>query len=455
MGRAPAPTPWHNWARTAHATPRSVAHPRDLGELVAAVQSAGRAGLRVRAVGGGHSFTPAAVTDGVQLRLDALDTLERVAPRPDGTAHVTVGAGIRLHALNAALAAHGLAMRNLGDIDKQSIAGAISTGTHGTGARLGGLATQVVGARVVLADGSVVETSPTRRPELFELARLGLGCVGVLAAVTLEVVPAFRLEAREEPWPLERVVERLDGPDGLVESNDHFEFYWFPHTRRALTKRNNRVPDDDVRPLHPVRSWIDDELLSNAVFAVTNRIATLVPPATPGINAVSARALAPRSYTAPSAEVFVSPRRVRFREMEYAVPRESVVDVLREVDAWIRSSGERLPFPVEVRFAAQDDLWLSTAHGRPTAYVAVHQNVHLPYARYFRAVEAIAAQVGGRPHWGKLHWRDSAALEGVYPRFADARRVRAQADPGGTFTNPYLDRVLGPVPGGARAPRAA
>ena len=449
MGRQSASTPWQNWARTAHATPRSVAHPRDLGELVATVRGATRAGLRVRAVGGGHSFTPAAVTDGVHLVLDSLDALERVEPRPDGTTHVTVGAGIRLRALNALLAEQGLAMRNLGDIDKQSIAGAVSTGTHGTGSRLGGLATQVVGARVVLADGEVVETSPTRRPELFEVARLGLGSVGVLAALTLEVVPAFRLEAREEPWPLEH------GPDGLVDGNDHFEFYWFPHTRRALTKRNNRVADDDVRPLNPVRSWIDDELLSNAVFALTNRIATLVPPATAGINAVSSRALSARRYTAPSAEVFVSPRRVRFREMEYAVPREHIVDVLAEVDRWIESSGERLPFPVEVRFAAADDLWLSTAHGRATAYLAVHQYVQLPYTRYFSAVERIVAQVGGRPHWGKLHWLGAEELAGVYPRFGDAQRVRAAADPTGVFTNAYLDHVLGRVPQDEQAPRAA
>ncbi|KRD43166.1 FAD-linked oxidoreductase [Cellulomonas sp. Root930] len=443
MGRSSAAGTWQNWARTARATPRRVQHPRDLGELVAAVRQGSRDGLGVRAVGGGHSFTPVAVTEGVQIRLDAFDAFERVAPRPDGTSHVTVGAGIRLGALNALLAEHGLAMRNLGDIDKQSIAGAISTGTHGTGARLGGLATQVVGARLVTATGDVVETSPTRNPELFELARLGLGSVGVLPAVTLEVVPAYRLEAREEPWPLEDVLERLDGPDGLVEGNDHFEFYWFPHTRRALTKRNNRVPDDDVRPLNPVRGWVDDELLSNALFSVANGIATLAPSTTASINEFAARALSSRRYTAPSAEVFVSPRRVRFREMEYAIPREDLVPVLREIDAWIEGSGERVPFPVEVRFAAADDLWLSTAHGRETAYVAVHQYLRLPFARYFAAVERIVAQVGGRPHWGKMHWLEADKLGELYPRFADAQRVRAEADPEGVFSNPYLDRLLG------------
>ncbi|WP_444663198.1 D-arabinono-1,4-lactone oxidase [Cellulomonas sp. CW35] len=437
-------TRWVNWARTASSTPVRRERPSDVDELARAVSRAVDEGLHVRAVGAGHSFTAAAVTDGVLLDLDALDAIERVERRADGSALVTVGAGIRLAALNGALGALGLAMRNLGDIDQQSIAGAISTGTHGTGVRLGGLATQVVGARLVTAAGDVVETSPTQQPELFELARLGLGSVGVLAAVTLEVVPAFLLEAVEEPWALDDVLEQLDGPDGLVEGNDHFEFYWFPHTRRALTKRNNRVQDGPG--LNPVRRWVDDELLSNSVFEVTNRIATAVPAATRRINQLAARSLSARRYVAPSPEVFASPRRVRFREMEYAVPRAALRDVLAEIDRWVETSGEHLPFPGEVRFAAADDVWLSTAHGRETAYVAVHQYWRLPYQRYFSAVERIMAEHEGRPHWGKLHWLDARRLAELYPRFADAQRVRAAADPDGVFDNDYLTRVFGPRP---------
>jgi len=404
------------------------------------VQGAARDSLRVRAVGGGHSFTPAAVTEGVHLHLDHLAGLESLERRPDGTAYATVGAGTRLHTLNALLAAHGLAMRNLGDIDHQTVAGAISTGTHGTGARLGGLATQVVGVRLVTATGDVVDVSRDEQPELFAMARLGLGTVGVLAAVTLEVVPAFRLEAREEPWSLDAV---LAGLDDLVDGNDHFEFYWFPHTRRTLTKRNNRVADDVVEPLNPVRAWVDDELLSNALFGLTNRLATLVPAATPTINSVAARALSARRYVAPSHDVFISPRRIVFREMEYAIPRRELPAVLGEIDAWLRSSGERVPFPLEIRFAAADDLWLSTAHGRETAYVAAHQYVKMPYRRYFDAVEAIMRQVDGRPHWGKMHWLGAERFAQLYPRFGDAQRVRATADPDGLFGNPYTDHVFG------------
>jgi len=452
---------WTNWARTASATPRRRATPRDEAELASLVAGAAADGLRVRAVGAGHSFTPAAVTDGLLLDLDRLSLVERIARDGDAIL-VTVGAGIRLRRLNEALAAAGLAMRNLGDIDRQSIAGAISTGTHGTGARLGGLATQVRGVRVVGADGTVREATASQDPGLLEVGRLGLGAAGVLSAVTLEVVPAFLLRAQEEPWPLDRVLEGLgtpDDPDGLVGGNDHFEFYWFPHTRRALTKRNNRLaPDDEAAelerlrttgpgPVARARTWVDEELLSNGAFELVNRFATAVPRATPRLNAVSARALAPRTYVAPSHQVFVTSRRVRFREMEYAVPRERLVDVLSAIDGWLERSGEHVPFPVEVRFAAPDDVWLSTAHGRETAYVAVHQYARLPHERYFDAVERIVAEVDGRPHWGKLHGLGADRLRTLYPRFDDAVAVRDAVDPDGVFANPYTDRVLGVAPG--------
>lgn len=437
-----APASWENWARTERVTPRRVERPRDAGEVATSVRRAAADGLRVRAVGSGHSFTGAAVADGVQLDLRALDRIERVSRQPDGRALVTAGAGIRLSALSTALAQHGLALENMGDIDHQTLAGAISTGTHGTGARLRGMAAQVVGVRLVTADGEVRELGPD--DEELELARLGLGSAGVLVAVTLSTVPAFRLEAREEPLPLDAV---LDDLDGFVEVNDHFEFYWFCHTRRALTKRNNRVPDEVERPLSPMREWLDDELLANGVFEVVNRVAAAAPRAVRRLNAVSAHALAPRTYTATSHDVFVSPRRVRFREMEYAVPRGAVRDVLGEVDRWTRDHDAEVPFPVEVRFAAADDLWLSTATGRDTAYVAVHQYWRMPYQDYFDAVERIVAQVDGRPHWGKLHSLEVERLAELYPRMGDARRVRKAMDPGGLFANGYVDRVLGTVTG--------
>jgi L-gulono-1,4-lactone dehydrogenase len=431
---------WSNWSGTELTHPVRQTHPVTVDELADDVRAAVAQGLQVKAAGSGHSFTGVAVTDGLLVHLDRMAQI-RSLDVPTG--QVTVEAGMPLHALNAALDAHGLAMANLGDIDVQTIAGAVSTGTHGTGHALGGLATQVIGLELVDAEGKLVQCSATDSPRTFAAARIGLGALGVVTALRLQCVPAFALRAVEAPMAMDEVLDRFGE---LADGNDHFEFYWFPHTRRVLTKRNNRVPAGEaMRPLSRFRYWRDDELLSNTVFGWTQALTARVPRLTGTVNNVATRALSAREYVDASYKVFCSPRRVRFREMEYAVPRESLVDVLRSVAAWIDSSGERIPFPIEVRVAAPDDIWLSTAYERPTAYVAVHQYQRLDHEPYFRAVESIVGGVGGRPHWGKLHYLDAVALDRLYPRMADWREVRARLDPSGVFGNPYLDRVVGPV----------
>lgn len=444
---------WTNWARTASATPVRQVHPATEEELSDAVRRAVREGHTVRAVGAGHSFSAAAATDGVQLDLDRLNALHRVERDPGtGNALVTVGAGIRLYQLNRVLAERGLALHNLGDIDRQTIAGAVSTGTHGTGARIGGLATGVRALTVVGADGEVTRCSPTENPDLFEASRLGLGTTGVLSTVTVEAVPAFDLRAVEDVQPLDRVLEDLDD---LVDGSDHFEFFWFPTARRVQTLTNTRVEarTDLTAPVGAgrrlrraaaaTRTFVDEELLSNVGLELVNRTATAFPAVTPRLNAFAAQALRPRTWTAPSYEVLCNRRRVRFRETEYAVPREVAADVLREIDGWLRRTGENVPFPLEIRFAPAEDVWLSTAHGRETAYVAVQQYWRLPHARYFDAAEQIFGAVGGRPHWGKMHTRDTAYLASRYGRFEDFQRAREAADPGGVFSNPYTRRVFG------------
>jgi L-gulonolactone oxidase len=431
-------TEWQNWARNQTAYPARVETPASLDAAVDLVTRARAEGLRVKPVGSGHSFTAAAVTDGVQVRLDGFDG---ILGCDTTTGLVTVGAGTPLHRFNPALERRGLSMSNLGDIDRQTISGAISTGTHGTGSQLGGLATQVRGLQLVLADGSVLDCSADVEPDLFHAATVGLGAFGLITAVTLQCEPAFRLTAVEEPLPLEDV---LDGFEGFAEANDHFEFYWFPHTRVALTKRNNRAVAGESGPAYPAwRSWVDDELLANGAFEVTQRLTTMAPGLIPRLNRMAASALSARIFTDSSHRVFVSPRRVRFREMEYAVPRSSIVDVVTGIRSWIEGSGARISFPIEVRVAAADDVWLSTAYGRETAYVAVHSYHRTPYQPYFDAVEAITTGVGGRPHWGKLHHLNAERLRRLYPRFDDALAVRDRVDPGRMFSNDYTERVLG------------
>jgi L-gulonolactone oxidase len=431
----PTPTTWRNWAGTVTAQLAGVARPTSVEQLQHAVTSTDQ---RLKPVGAGHSFTAIAETDGIQLDLAGLAGILR-ADRESGL--VTVLAGTRLHELNVALWHVGLSMSNLGDIDVQSISGAISTGTHGTGARFGGIATQVRALQLVLADGSLLTCSADENAEVFAAARVGLGALGVIATVTLQCEPAFALAAAEAPASLDQVLAELEEN---IDGNDHFEFYWFPHTRRTLTKRNNRVlPHTVLRPLSRLRRYVDDELLANSAFDVLNKLTTRRPAIIPRTNAVAARLLTARDYIDRSYRVFASPRRVCFREMEYAVPRAAVPYVLGEIEAYLARSGEQVGFPVEVRFAAADDIWLSTAQGRQTGYIAVHQYVRREHLPYFRAVEAIARDVGGRPHWGKLHERSAESLRDSYPHFDEFVAVRERLDPAHRFGNRYLQQILG------------
>ncbi|MGW0172421.1 D-arabinono-1,4-lactone oxidase [Rhodococcus sp. NPDC003322] len=432
---------WHNWAHSAGANPRRFATPRSVAELSSEIARAATEGLHVKCVGAGHSFTPVAVTDGVMISLDNLRGVESVVPVGESGALVTVLAGTRLRELNPRLWDLGLAMINLGDIDAQSVAGAISTGTHGTGAQFGGIATQIRAMQLVLADGTIVDCSAEENAELFHAARLGLGAVGVIAKLTLECANAYMMRAVEAPA---RFSETMANLDEHVHGTDHFEFYWFPHTDRVLTKHNTRLPlDTPAQPVSAIRGYIDDELLSNTLFEGVNRVAARFPTAIPTINNVTARALSAREYVDRSYKVFASSRRVKFREMEYAVPAEALPETLREIDRWITGSDFTVAFPVEVRFAAADDIWLSTATGRDTAYVAVHQYHRRDHREYFDAVESIAKAVDGRPHWGKLHSRTAEDLRPTYAHFDEFRSARDKYDPERIFDNAYLQQVLG------------
>lgn len=431
---------WRNWSGNVTARPSAVARPTRVAELAELVAGATAAGRAVKAVGAGHSFTPIAATDGLQITLDGLTGVLR-ADRNTGL--VTVAAGTRLRALNRTLALLGLALPNLGDIDSQSIAGALATGTHGTGGRYQGITADVRGLQLVLADGSVVDLQAGGDdPELFEAARLGLGALGVISAVTLQCVPAFDIVAHEYPAPLSDVLADLPG---LVDAHDHAELFWFPWTDRALVKANRRLAPgaDEGRPLPRWRGVLEDEILANGLFEAVCRVGAQRPALVPQLNAVAARALGERTYTAPSDQVFVSPRRVRFVESEYAVPRAAVPEILEGLDTFVRRTRAPILFPVEVRFLAADDVWLSTAYQQDVAYVAVHQFRGMPADHYLAELESLAAAHGGRPHWGKVHSLAADRLRELYPRFEDFRAVRDRVDPSRTFANEHLRRVLG------------
>ncbi|WP_411558116.1 D-arabinono-1,4-lactone oxidase [Plantibacter sp. MPB07] len=431
-------TSWTNWARTERAWPVRVERPDAVGAVQRLVRAAAGAGLPIKAVGAGHSFTGIAVAPGVLLELDALSGLVRVDRERN---RVTLRAGTRLHDIPRLLEPYGLAMPNLGDIDRQTVAGAISTGTHGTGMAFGGIATQVVGVTMVTADGELLTSDAQQEPGLLPALALGLGALGILVEVTLQCVPAFVLHAVERPEPLDELLPALLDRAAAV---DHFEFYWFPHTATALTKTNHRLPGDaPTRPLRPVAKWVDDTLLANGVYRVLCNTGVVAPATVPRVNRLADRLVGDREFTDRSTRVFTTSRTVRFVEMEYAVPLEHLPTAFARIRALIEERGWRISFPIEVRVAAADELWLSTASGRATGYVAVHRFFREDPGEYFRAVEAIMIELGGRPHWGKLHGRDASSLRGVYPRFDEFVRLRDRLDPGRLFGNRYLARVLG------------
>jgi FAD-linked oxidoreductase len=419
---------WSNWSGGQFCVPAEHVRPGSRAEVAAAVVS----GRAVRVAGSGHSFSGGVPTDGTLLSLDRLD---RVLDADPATGLVRVEAGIPLARLSRELDARGLAMPNLGDVDVQSLAGAISTGTHGTGARLGNLSTAVAGLELVLADGS--ERELTEADDLLRAARVGLGALGVVVAVTLRCVPAFRLHAVDAPQTLEDVLADLDAH---VDGNDHFELFAFPHSPLALTRTNNRT-DHPADPRHPAREWLQDVLRDNHAFALLNRAARRVPRAIPRINRLAGRSASRRERVRRSFEVFASPRLVRFEEMEYAVPRDRAAEAVRAVREVL--ARHPVSFPIELRFAAADDALLSTAHGRDSAYVAVHVFQGMDFEPAFREVEALMGQWGGRPHWGKRSFLGAAELAPRYPRWDAFAAIRDELDPGGRFVNSWIARVLG------------
>jgi L-gulonolactone oxidase len=427
---------WRNWAGNQQAVAATVARPASTDDVVAVVKAAADAGRTVKPVGSGHSFTAAAATDGVRIDLSdlaGLVTLSRASKL------IKVKAGTQLSALNAELARHGLAMPNLGDIDVQTVSGALATGTHGTGKGYGCLSTFVTELELVTGTGEVLRCSREQNPDLFSAALVGVGAVGVVTEVTLRGVDAFVLHADERPTPLADV---LAGLTDHVEGNDHFEFYWMPYTEKTLTKANNRVPADN-KPRGRLSAWVNDDLLENTALGAVVRLCRAVPAWTPALLRATASAFSARNYTERSDLVFTSPRRVKFVEMEYGLPRAAVPEAFGALRRIIDRLPTKVSFPVEVRFTAADDIWLSHGNGRDNGYIAIHQFVGMPYEQYFREFEAVCTSLGGRPHWGKMHYRDAASLRGVYPRFDDFLAVRDKVDPHRVFANDYTRQVLG------------
>ena len=428
---------WVNWAGDQVCRPAQVVRPADREELAGAVAAAAAAGRKVRVAGSGHSFTETALTEGTMLDLGALGGVLDADP---SSGLVKVGGGTVLADLNQELAALGLGMENLGDIDRQTIAGAISTGTHGTGAKLRNISAQVEGLELVLADGSVRHLSAGTDPELLRAARVGVGASGVITAVTLRCVPAFNLLRVDAPHPREEV---LDSFAQWAEAHDHFELFTFPYSDLALVLERNRI-EESPRPRRRGTAYLNDVVLENWALGLLAGAGKAMPGTIPALSRLAGRLASGSRTSDRSDRVFVNERRVRFTEMEYALPRDAAPEAARRVVEWVRGNEYPVFFPIEMRVSAGDDAFLSPAHERDSAYIAVHQYRGMEWRPYFEAVEAIMDDCGGRPHWGKRHFQTAATLAPRYPAWADFQRARDTLDPGRVFANAYTDRVLGP-----------
>ena len=423
---------WSNWAGNVTCRPVAIVPCTTEAEVANAVRNA--AG-RVRVAGAGHSFTPVVATDETLLAIDGLAGL--IGADADAR-EVEVWAGTRLKALGELLAGLGLAQENLGDIDVQTVAGALSTGTHGTGAGFGGLASQVVGLTLVDATGERRTLDAASDPEGFAAARVSLGALGVLTRVKLRCVPAFRLLAEKRKLSLDACLAQLDG---LVADHRRFEFFWLPYADQVQAK----TLDETTLPPEGqgFAKAFNDVVLENGALGLLQELTRAWPATTPAVAQVMGMALGASREVEASHRVFATPRLVKFVEMEYALPAEALRDVLAEMRAAFARERFPVAFPIEVRFGAADDAWLAPSFGRATAYVAVHCYQGVPHEAYFAAMEAIFARHGGRPHWGKLHTLGAAELAARYPRWADFQAQRRRFDPAGKFVSPALARLWG------------
>jgi L-gulonolactone oxidase len=425
--------------------PECFHRPASEEELIAVVRRAAREGKRLKIVGAGHSWTPIALCD---EHLATLDDYARVLHVDAEKLQVKVQAGIRLEALSSAMRSQGLAFPVLGTVKFQSIAGAISTATHGTGLRFGSVSSLVTELELITAAGEVLRASREQNTDVFAAARCGLGALGLISTVTLQCERVFCLKGIERREKLNSTLHDLDR---LLESNDHFKLWWFPHTDTCLTFQQNRTTEAPSRSA--LGRWWSDIAVRNGLVQPLMLACIAAPRITPAAVRFFT-GLTPQhvEFIDHSAEVFYHPTYIRHWETEYSIPRQNAAEAVERLAAWVNSHPSlRVNMPVDVRFVRGEDIWLSPAEGRDSVYIGVLQHRRLPYEEYFRGFEALMDEYGGRPHWGKMHTKTAAELRRLYPCFDDFLSLRERLDPGGMLLNSYLHRVLG-VPAAEQAP---
>ncbi len=423
-----------NWSENIEWSPKEVAKPSSEAELQALIQAAVQGGRQVRIIGTGHSFEPLSVTDDLLINLDnwqgliEVDEVEKTA---------VVKSGTKLNLLGQLLYDKGLAQENLGDIDQQSIAGSISTGTHGTGTAFGNLSTQVIGMRFVNGKGEIVDCSINDKTDLFKAMQISLGSMGVITQLKLQLVDAYKLELVKDKSTLDEILNQLDS---LNANNRNFEFYWLPYTNVVQTKTTNI--GKGLVDKSGIGTYFDEVVMENWVFKLFCDAAKMRPSLNTSLNGFLAKFISHQKKTKYSHQVYATPRYVKFNEMEYNVPLEAYKDVMKDLVKCVEKNKFNIHFPVENRFVKQDDIYLSPAYKRDSAYIAAHVYKGKEYKKYFDALEEIYIAYDGRPHWGKMHTRRADYFSKVYPKWNDFLKHRNEQDPEGLFLSPYLKDVF-------------
>lgn len=416
---------WRNWSGSVRAAPQAIARPKSEAELARLVAAANK----VRVAGAGHSFMPLCETDGLLLSLGDMEGALTISA--DRT-RASAPAGWSLAKLTAALWAEGLSLINQGDVNPQALAGAIGTGTHGTGEKLGSLSAAARAFRVMGPDGALTECSETENADLFQAQRIGLGLLGVVTRIEIDVMPAYHLEETLTAMPLDAIAEQWDE---LASQNRHVEFWMFPHGGKALLKCLNPAP--------PEGEMTQTTDVDESDFRLFCNISAAAPWLTRHIQPRLVSSRLNHRRVGPAYKVFPSDRTVPFEEMEYEVPREAGFAALREVMAHIQKKRLPVVFPFEFRVVAADDIWLSPMHVGACASISMHQYAKMDYKHVFAAAEPIFRAHGGRPHWAKRHALTRADVDALYPNAQRFRAVRAARDPGGKFLNAHLASLFG------------
>lgn len=424
---------WTNWSHTSECMPERWFYPVSITEVVNIVKEAASQGKTIRVVGAGHSFTRLVETDDWIV---SLDRLTGIAELNEEERTVTVFAGTRLYEIGEELGKRGYALENLGDINVQSIAGAISTGTHGTGLSFGNLSSQVVELVLVAGTGEVFTVSEHKHPELFKASLVSLGCLGIIVKVKLKIIPAPVYQFKSYKLNYAKLEEQLDE---LIKKNRHFECFLFPYSDLVQIKTMNMTNN---RPQNTKLYELKNVVLENYLFYLVSECCRLFPKTSKFFSRLSAKGVGSSTISAYSYQLFATPRLVRFRELEYAIPLEYFRDALREIRATIERKRYAVHFPIECRTVKKDDIWLSPSYQRDSAYIAFHMYKGMPYEAYFHDMEKIMRKYEGRPHWGKMHTLDFEELQKLYPKLNDFLTIRKQFDPTGIFINDYLANVF-------------